>query len=212
MTSTTNHHADRSRGRLARSAAAGRCIVCDTRDAHLGYACPECVNDVARLLHEIGGYWSLLPHLVEPLRGQTGRRNPGYGSNAPVRLAALDPATLPTPEDDVWSIPGTLGRIAEWIAEQRGGPVHLGEIGDHLRWCAERPGFEVLADAVHELHRRARQLARDRPQAALGRCLDVTCEGPVLEGGPGKPARCKDCGRPYVGLDLIRLGAAEDAA
>lgn len=205
---------DRSRPLLARSTAAAVCVVrgC-TRSVCTGRACPECVNELAAQLREVEDYWCVLPHMVEPVRGSAGRGSPGYGSRPPLRLdvlAALDPGTLPTPEDDVWSIPGTIRRLANWIAEERGERRGDGlwYVLTQLRWCSEQDGFEDIADAIQELHRRAQGLAHDRPDSTLGEC--EACGGQVYAEGAG--GRCRVCARPYVGLGLVKLRVAQDAA
>lgn len=218
MTTTTSVPAtgprDRSRPALARSTAAAVCVVrgC-TRQVYTGHACPECVNELAGQLRELDEYWGVLPFMVEPVRGSAGRGSPGYGSRAPLRLdvlAALDPGTLPTPEDDVWSIPGTIRRLGEWIAAERGEQRRPGVwyVLTRLQWAAGLEAFGDVADAVQELHRRAQRLAHDRPEATLGDC--TRCGGQVLPEGAG--GRCEVCARPYVGLGLVKLRRAQEAA
>lgn len=154
-------------------------------------------------------------------------------------LVALDPRSWPGDVDEhgeaitrrpddtpTWmrSIPGTLHGIAAAIADQRTEQLpddHLGYIRRTLYWCAQQtvldpdgvrhPWIDDLAGDLIELHHQARQLARDQPQAPLGDCLTVTCDGRVHWGGPGKPATCAACQRVYDGLDLVRLSAAQEA-
>lgn len=208
---------DRSPRLLARSTAAAKCCLCTVRDTYSGRSCDDCLNELAQSLRQLGAYWALLPLMTGPTRGQAGRMSPGYGSRPVARLdvlAALDPKTVPTEEDDVWSIPGTVDRVADWIAVIRGEPTGQGlwYVHKQLRWVAGQPEFETVAEALHEIHRRAQHLAGDRPQRPLGKCLVVTCEAPVFWGGPGKAASCSRCSRSYDGLDLVRLGAQEAAA
>ncbi|RSD21987.1 hypothetical protein [Amycolatopsis eburnea] len=204
---------DRSRPALARSTAAAVCVVrgC-TRPVYTGKACPDCVTELGAQLRELGEYPLVLRHMKEPVRGAAGRGSPGYGSRPPLRLdvlAALDPRTLPTPEDDVWSIWGTLDRIAAWIAAERGEqPRGLWYVLTQLQWAAGQEEFGDVADAIQELHRRAQGLAHDRPEATLGDC--TRCGGQVLPEGAG--GRCEVCARPYVGLGLVKLRRAQDAA
>ncbi|WP_086853376.1 hypothetical protein [Amycolatopsis kentuckyensis] len=206
---------DRSRPALARSTAAAVCVVrgC-TRPVYTGHACPECVTELAGQLREVGEYEGVLPFMVEPVRGGPGRGSPGYGSRPPLRLdvlAALDPRTIPTPEDDVWSIWGTIERISAWIAAERGETGGgLWYVLTRLQWAAGREEFGDIADAVQELHRRAQGLAHDRPDATLGACLVPGCVGQVRPDGAG--GRCGVCDRPYVGLGLVKLRVAQDAA
>jgi hypothetical protein len=205
---------DRSPRLLARSTAAAVCVVrgC-TRSVYTGHACPECVNELGQQLREVAEYAGVLPFMVEPVRGSAGRGSPGFGSRPPLRLdvlAALDPGTLPTLEDDVWSIPGTIVRLADWIASERGERAGQGlwYVLTQLRWCSGQDWFGDVADAVQELHRRAQGLAHDRPDSTLGEC--EACGGQVYAEGAG--GRCRVCDRPYVGLGLVKLRVAQDAA
>ncbi|RSN65435.1 hypothetical protein DMH01_03400 [Amycolatopsis sp. WAC 04182] len=208
-----------------------QCLVCKREATR--YGCDDCRNRLALLLRELELYTvDFLPLMVQPARGQTGRMSPGYGSRSPGRddvLAALDPRSRPTfgeastfhPDDgDTWvrSLPSAPVTIAKWIAEERGElpPKSFGGALDYIRkllwWCAGREDFAELFDDVAELHRQARELSGDRPQKPLGECLTVACDGRVRWGGPGKPARCGECKRTYDGLDLVRLGVAEETA
>lgn len=234
---------DRSAAGLACSVAAAVCVLCAKRESRRGYACRGCLNDLVRILRELGEYLSLLTLLTQPPRGQTGRLSPGYGSRSPAAddvLVALDPRSLPGDVDEhgdaimrrpcdtarwVRSLWGSVRGVAEWIADERHEPstlYALDYIRRNLDWCAQQfatdddgkrhPWVDELADDLRELHRDARRLAHDQPQEPLGECLTVTCNGDVFEGGPAQPARCRECRRPYDGLDLIRLGVAQAAA
>jgi hypothetical protein len=214
--------------------AFGKCHVCEHNDT-AGAAlccCTTCNNRLLRVLRELGVYWSMLPFLTGPRRGNTGRMSPGYGSRSPGNddvIAALDPRSKPGDVDEdgeailrrpddtaswVRSIGGSLAGIAAGIAADRDEVVSGAPI-DYIRrtlwWCGGQPGIADLAADLTELHHQARSLAGDRPQGPLGGCLVVTCDGEVFESGQGKPAACNRCHRPYDGADLIRLGAAEAA-
>jgi hypothetical protein len=216
---------------------AGKCLVCPQADIGSRYGCDDCRNRLVQLLRELELYTvEFLPLMVQPARGQTGRMSPGYGSRSPGRddvLAALDPRSRPgdvdehgdavmrRPDDSaswVRSLPGSVLGMAAGIAEQRGerAPRSFGGALDYIRnqlwWCAGESWFDDLASDIAELHRQARELAGDRPQQSLGACLTVTCEGKVHWGGPGRPAQCTACKRTYDGLDLVRLGVAEETA
>lgn len=225
-------------------APAGKCLVCTKNDT-IGsalYACMDCLNHVLRLLRELEDYLThQLPAMKEPMRGQTGRLSPGYGSRSPARddvLSALDPRSLPGDVDEdgepitrrpddtgtwVRSITGGLEGIAAWIAEHRGWhppfaydhdvtDQPIAYIRRHLYWSGGQPWIDDIADDIAELHDQARRLANDGPQQPIASCLTVTCDGQVYEGDYKKPARCAKCKRPYEGLDLIRLGVAEGTA
>ncbi|SFO60173.1 hypothetical protein [Amycolatopsis rubida] len=218
--------------------ALGKCRVCRRADtSSVAYSCNDCVNRLIRLLREIVVYGTLvLPTMVAPVRGQTGRMSPGYGSASPARddvIAALDPRSLPGDVDEhgdavmrrpddagswVASIPGRLAYLANAIAEERDESRPGGTItadADYIRanawWLG---GQEWVDDAVNdlaELHREAQDLAHDKPGKPIAACLTVTCDGQVFWGGVGKAAQCRDCRRTYDGLDLVRLEAAQGA-
>jgi hypothetical protein len=212
----------------------GRCRVC-IENSTVGsalYCCSACINNLLRTLTELGAYWTVLPRMTQPARGQTGRMQPGYGSRSPGRdavLAALDPRSLASDVDEdgeahtrrpddtsswIRSLPGSITGIVDWIAAERGEPAGVGldYIRRNLYWCGGKPWIDDLADDLTELHRQARELANDKPQDPLARCIVVGCDGLVFEGGPGQHACCNSCSRPYTGLDLVRLGVARDAA
>jgi len=183
------------------------------------FCCPDCVTRLTRALRELEAYAAYLPYACYPIRGTTGRMKPGYASQAPLRLdvvAFLKRTELaPVEHDDVRSLPSTLDSLADAIAEareeQRGGDPYA-YIRSNLRWCATQDWVDELATDLLELHRTAQQFAQDRPQKPLGDCLNVTCDGKVRWGGPGRPARCGACKRQYDGLDLVRLGVNEETA
>lgn len=194
-----------------------KCLICTKTETQGVYACRDCVNRLTRVLRELEAYIDFLPYAIHPIRGVTGRMSPGYGSKAPARvdvLAALDPGATSDEEADVRSLPGGVAGIALSIAEARGeaSDGSYSYIRSSLWWCAEQDWVDELASDLFDLHRIARQLAGDQPQRPLGDCLNVTCDGKVRWGGPGKPARCSACLRTYDGLDLLRLGAAEETA
>ncbi|GAB3376349.1 hypothetical protein [Amycolatopsis echigonensis] len=218
--------------------ALGKCRVCRRNDtSSVAYACNDCVNHLVDLVRGIVHYATdVLPDSVEPVRGQTGRMSPGYGSTPPLRLdvvAALDPRSLPgdvdehgdavtrRPDDSaswVRSIPRSLEGLADSIAGERDESRPGGTLtadADYIRrnlwWVADQPWVDDVADDIAELHHMARALARDAPQQALGACLNVTCGGRVFWGGVGRPAQCEQCKRTYDGLDLVRLEAAQGA-
>jgi hypothetical protein len=219
----------------ATTIAVGKCHVCtrnDTAGATL-YCCVTCNNRLLRLLREIGIYWTILPLMTAPRRGQTGRMSPGYGPRSPGNddvISALDPRSRPGDVDEdgeailrrpddtanwVRSLGASLTGIAEGIAAERDEQVAGAPI-DYVRatlwWCGDRAWITDIATDLTELHRQARSLACDRPQAPLAECMVVTCDGQVFEGGPGQPARCAACNEAYDGLRLIRLRAAVAAA
>lgn len=70
------------------------CLVCLKNDTHR-YACGDCSETARRRLRELELFAERLaiPAMLEPTRGTTGRRSPGYGSRSPARddvLVMLD--------------------------------------------------------------------------------------------------------------------------
>lgn len=219
--------------------AVGKCRVCHRQDTtSVLYACNDCVNRLVRLVRELVVYArDILPNMVQPGGGMTGRGSPGFGPRSPARddvIAALDPRSLPgdvdehgdavmrRPDDSrtwVASIPGRLAGLADAIAADRdearpGGTLDAdaGYITRNAWWLAGQQWIDDAFNDVAELHTMARQLSGDAPQRALGHCLTVTCDGQVFWGGIGRPAQCQACRRTYDGLDLVRLEASETAA
>ncbi|MGW4488387.1 hypothetical protein ACWEOE_31650 [Amycolatopsis sp. NPDC004368] len=214
---------------------AGMCRVC-IENGTVGsalFCCATCLNHLLRVLRELGAYWNdYLPLLTQHPRGNTGRMQPGYGSSSPGRdavFAALDPRSMASDVDEdgeahtrrpddtadyIRSIPGSIQGVVDWIAAERGETPGAGldYIRANLYWCGQHPWIDELADDLKELHAQARRLANDQPDDPLAQCLVVGCDGLVYEGGPGQPARCNACKRPYTGLDLVRLGVAAEAA
>jgi hypothetical protein len=216
---------------------AGKCLVCRRNDSGDRKDCLDCNNHLLRVLSELEIYLRMLPLMMQKLRGEGGRMAPGFARSSPGRdevMVALDPRSLPGDVDEhgdallrrpddtgswVRSLPGSLEGIADSIAEERGeerpkGTLDrtLGYIRYRLWWVGETDAIEDVARDLLELHRQAQRLAHDAPQPPLAPCLEVTCEGEVFEGGPGRPARCGSCRRVYEGLDLIRLGASKETA
>jgi hypothetical protein len=212
-----------------------KCVACKTRESGIRFGCPECVIRITKQLNEIGDYWCLLPAMVAPLRSSGGRAAPGYASRTPARddvLVALDPRAFPGGEpttlhpdrEESWtrSIPLAINSLAEALADDRG---HLGQRGasglwyviDSVQWAVEQHWFDELADDIAELHAQCRALAHDSPDS-LGACLEVACNGHVSWRSAWRDqervsvARCSACSREYEGLDLVRLGVAQEAA
>lgn len=203
-----------------------KCVACTRRESGIRFGCPDCVNRLTRQLREVGAYWSLLGYMSAPVRDSGGRGAPGYGSRTPARdevLVALDPRSFPDLEES-WtrSIPVAIAGLSEALADERGhtgqpGASGLGYVIDSVQWAAEQHWFDEFADDIGELHREARALAHDRPDS-LGACLEVLCGAPVFWRAAWRGekrvsvARCVGCSREYDGLDLVRLGAAQELA
>lgn len=200
------------------------CTICRDADTHL-HACPACVADIRRRLREIELYaaWLSLPAMLEPRRGATGRRSPGYGSRPPARedvLVMLDHRSrmAPAGEEDEpaspWSLLGTLHGLGLYVRSQllHSGPRTVtvtGEIGyliAHYDTAAGHPWVAEVAEDIRQLHAQARALAGDLPPRRLGTCLTEGCGGDVYPSPLHRgAASCKRCERPYTGLDLVRL-------
>lgn len=212
-----------------------KCVVCERKESGIRYGCPDCVSRVTRELHAIGDYWCVLPAMVEPIRGGSGRGAPGYASRTPARddvLTALDPRSVPGGEPTTlhpdretnWmrSIPLAVAGLAEAVAEERGHSGKpfargLGYILGSVQFMSEQHWFDEFADDVAELHHQCRALARDEPPGPLGDCLTVGCGQAVRWRYEWRGKRrvsvaiCDGCSREYDGLGLVRLGVAQEA-
>lgn len=207
------------------------CHVCHRNDTHR-YSCGDCTATTRRRLRELELYaeWLATPTMLAPTRGTTGRRSPGYGSRPPARddaLVMLDPRS--TGEDiggmddedaPLWSLLGTLHGLAHFVRAHcsDSGPRRVtvsGEVGyllGRLDWCATQRWAAEVAEDVRQLHAQARSLVGDQPPEPVGTCLEAGCDGDVYparlrdpDGARHDGARCKRCGCPYTGLDLVRL-------
>lgn len=201
-----------------------KCLICTKTETQGVYGCQDCVNSLLRVVTQLGRYWSDLGDCLEPIRGQTGRLKPGYGSGPPLRIevvAFLDPRSRPDVDDDVRSLPTALAGLADAIAEerteQRPGDA-LGYIHAQVQWCSRLSWFDDLAEDLRDLHRRARQLAGDAPPKAIAKCISVGCDGRVfwawewIDEVREMVAKCgnEKCNRRYTGLDWVRLQVEND--
>lgn len=174
----------------------------------------------------------------EPTTGSVGA---AFGSRPPldVRIVTfLDPRSgggasvwrLRDPRDmddePIRSLPGSVHGIAAWLREERDhDQLTRWTLASEIRYLltqvdasAVESWVDELYDDLHELHRQARSFAHDAPRP-LAHCLTDGCDGLVFwvnrerDGRPVDAARCyaEGCGRLYEGLDLVRLGAAEEA-
>lgn len=214
-----------------------KCCIC-RRDTHR-HACDTCLTTTRRRLRETELYaaWLTLPDLLTPIRSNNGRGAPGYASRPPIRLDAVamsDPRSRlnpppvdedrgighPDDTDTTWPILDTLNQLANDVRAQLQHPnppavTLAGEVGyllSQLDRCAYEPWIADLADHIRTLHAQARAVAHDQPPGPLGTCLVVGCGGQVYPPPPRRDTtRCSSCGRPYTGLDLVRLRTQEDA-
>lgn len=214
----------------------GVCLCCEQNDAGRLYACDPCIDTIRRRLRELEQYVLILSITTMPLRTETSRRAPGYGSRSPARddvIVALDHRSRaggegPDDEDQpTRSLVGGIAALAAFVRDEqqlpppRGGPLLSRDVGyllGHIVWCAGRDWIDELADDVHQLHAQARRLAGDAPPGPLGACIAVGCDGFVYAAsirtrdGREDGARCRHCGREYSGLDLVRLQVAQEAS
>jgi hypothetical protein len=126
--------------------------------------------------------------------------------------------------DHVTSLPAAVHAIAVWIRGER-------EVSEPPSWtlvsevrylvgevdgCALEQWVDDLHGEIKELHHKARIVAKDAPRP-VGKCLTIDCDGMVFweirDRLAVERARCSNraCGRIYTGLDLVRLGAAQEA-
>jgi hypothetical protein len=185
-----------------------------------------------------------IPHLYNTLDimpGSTGpdggRRAPGFESMPPLNLhvvALRDPRTLPSDDDPVRSIPGTITAIAESVAadinERPGMGAYARGVDGMCGWLSSRLEAVTRLPWADDLYRDLRHL-RDALRAAhgeplprpVGHCTNTItaagldgpgshsnapCGGPLY--APPAPTRattirCGRCGHVYDGLDQLRL-------
>lgn len=210
------------------------CLVCK-HDSHR-HACNPCITQTRRWLRELELYaaWLPLPLMLTPIRGDTGRRYPGYKSRSPARddvIVMLDrrSRTDPTPIDEdrgigldndpapTWSILGALHGIATYIRQtaDHSPPRHVtitGEIGyllAHIDWAA---GFAwvdgVIAD-IRNLHSQARNRVHDTPPRPIGNCPHLVATGdcgtPLFVPLHGDTVHCQGCGRNWRRDEWLNL-------
>jgi hypothetical protein len=180
-----------------------QCLMCQ-RDAGYRYACPRCVDTMRRRLREIETYAAMLPHMMEPMKGDMTRRAPGFGSSPPLRIeavVALDPRSRPgasvdrdwdpeiDDEDHVSSILGRLHSMARMVREEQelseptNAPTIMREVGyllGAIDWCAQQQWVDELFEEIRQLHAQDRGLVKDSPPGPLAECFEVTCDGKVF--------------------------------
>lgn len=180
-----------------------KCLTCE-EEANYRYCCSDCVTTMRRRLREIETYAAMLPHMMEPMKGDAARRAPGFGSSPPLRIeavVALDPRSRPSAsvdrewdpeiddEDPTRSILTALHSMARMVREEQEmsepskPPTIVREIGYLLGavdWCASRQWVDELFEEIRELHAQDRGLVKDSPPGPLSECLTVTCNGTVF--------------------------------
>lgn len=208
---------------------ASLCVVCSQQiqstPGTITRGCFACVNATLALLSEIEIMATMLdttPHRRTDNSG--GPRRPFYGPRIPIdlgALATLDVRTVPSGEDNVRSLLGTIHGIADSIREQRGEPRttsvllcrELGYLRSRLAWCATREDFaDVVAD-IRDLHRHVRLTVRtDRPQP-VGRCPTIIdrirrCGVPLEVWADDDEIRCPRCRSHWDRADYLELAQA----
>jgi hypothetical protein len=211
-----------------------KCVICRS-EAHR-HACDTCLSTIRRRLREIEMYdaWLDTTDMLMPIHNGAGRRSPGYGSRAPLRLdviAMTDPRSRLEPppvdedrgigldtDDQTLPILDTLHVLANHVraAQDHQRPtravlyVDVGYLLGQLEWCASQPGIAEWAEHIRLLHAQARATAHDQPPHPLGTCLVIGCGGEVYPPPPRRDTtRCPRCHRSYTGLDLVRLRTQE---
>lgn len=217
-----------------------RCSCCKRTDAGHRHACTSCVTAMRDWLRDLEDYAAILAATPEPARQPTtGSLGAAFGSRPPIDIGIAvyldyrsgggagvwrlrDPRDMD--DEPIRSLPGSIHGIAAWLRDERDTrqPTTWSLVGElrYLRGqidaCAVEGWVDELYDDLRELHRLGRGFAHDVPRA-LSHCLTTTCEGLVFwsmrerQGVRVDEARCVACRRIYTGLDLVRLGAAEEA-
>lgn len=202
------------------------CVVCSqplpvSNAAVPSRGCFACVNAVLALLTEIETMAATLDSTPHPGADTGGPRRPFYGPRVPIDLtvaATLDIRTVPTDDDPVRSLLGTLHGINKAIREQRGerAPAvvllnrEIAYLRSRITWCATRDDFADTAADIRDLHRHVRMVARsDRPQP-VGRCpaiVDRTrrCGGHLEVWPDDDEIRCPKCPARWHRGDYLEL-------
>lgn len=215
-----------------------QCVLGDHAGTFGRYACHRCTEHLRRLIREIETYEQMraLPTSLLPARGgASARGGSGFGSRPPADLDVIvagdrrstrlpldtrdhDPVTddeqpgvcvLEALESEARSARESLGDPQPSI------PATLSSEVGYLLGAVERialePWVDDFADAITDLHREVRRLARDQPAPPLAPCL--SCGEPVFwtQDAHLPPeqrrdtARCSGCRREFTGFDLLRL-------
>lgn len=192
--------------------------------------CFSCVNRALAMLADLELWIPTLdatPH-NRPDPGSPSR--PFYGPRVIIDLdvvAALDRRTVPSDDDHVRSVVGSLAGINNAIRCERGEPERVtynltGELAylrTRLAWCAGRDDFANVYADLRELHRQVEVLTRGELPFRIGRCPSVLsgrrCGFP-LDAWPDDPAiSCTRCGGTWTRqqyLELVDALAAADPA
>jgi hypothetical protein len=187
--------------------------------------CFDCVNRALRMLSDLE-LWTPTLDATPYARVEFGQPfRPFYGPRVIIDLdvvAATDYRTVPTEDDHVRSIVGSLAGINNAIRLQRGEPERVthtltGELAylrTRMSWCATRDDFASVFADIAELRRQVEVLVRHEPPFPVGRCPRVTagrrCNN-RLEAWADDPAiSCTRCGGFWPRARYMEL--ANDAA
>ncbi len=190
------------------------CVVCSaaipSAAAPGQRGCFECVNRALRMLSDLE-LWTPTLDVSLYARVEFGQpHRPSYGPRVIIDLdivSALDYRTVPSEDDHVRSIVGSLSGISNAIRLQRGEPERVthtltGEIAylrRRMSWCAGRDDFASTYADLAELRRQVEVLIRHEPPHPVGRCPRIQAGGRRcnnrLEAWPDDPAiSCTRCG------------------
>ncbi len=209
----------------------GLCVVCSgaiTGGTPGQRGCFECINRALRMLADLELWVPTLdatPY-AQPEFGQP--RRPSYGPRIIIDLdvvATTDYRTVPTEDDHVRSVVGSLAGINGAIREALGEPERVthtltGELAylrRHLSWCAGRHDFGTLYTDLAELRRQVEVLIRHERPYSVGRCPRTTAGGKVcnaaLEAWPDDPGiSCTRCGGSWPRAKYLELANSAKAA
>lgn len=213
------------------------CTVLDPVVGEGALVCERCQRALVRQLGEIEDYL----HLVSPERLQRGaeRGSPGYHSASPAAdnvIAMFDPRSKlnggfddSAPEDDYENAPdhvvpvvSTIVGWAQLVVDELDlddlpatleGAVQL--LRGRAGWMCEQGWIGDAADEIGRVHRQLAAAVADLPDKPIAMCIEIRrepCQGAVFWVPGRDEARCFRCGRPYAGLDLVRLRVAQEAS
>lgn len=204
--------------------------------------CADCLNRLHRLLSAtardddgrhvgIPALWCQLD--TRPVRGEPGRKGPGFGSRSPARDHVISMRDPRGGELGLRSVPAVLADWCQLVADecgvrtpQRRDVPDLAEmLGRSLDWLAQQDYIEDLHAELRDLASQLRSAVGDPKPRPVARCIaqfdGVECGAPIYM-PPGTPRAldepiadlpqldCRACGADYRGAAIIRLRLANE--
>lgn len=201
------------------------CVACGTTGnqvrAEIGRLCSGCSNATLRHLRQIEAL-ALALDATPVVSGQQVHSR-AFGPSIPLRLDvvdATDPRSRPSLDEPDQ---GALGLLCGWTrlvayerdARQPDAVTVAGECGflrTHHGWIVGQSWVDEYVAAVRYIRDTLRRLVGLQPDAPVGVCMVVGCDGAVFPRPEQDGVQCVRCRRRYSGLDLARLHVAQPGA